>query len=80
VHPEDRSLVEKALASSAAESAAGSLDHRIALPNGEERIVHHHAEVEVGAEAGERVTGTIQDITDRRRAEEQIHYSRTSTR
>jgi diguanylate cyclase (GGDEF)-like protein len=75
VHPEDRPAVEKALASSVAESAGWSLDHRIVLPSGEERIVHQQAEVEGGPEGGaERITGTVQDISDRRRAEEQIHY------
>jgi diguanylate cyclase (GGDEF)-like protein len=79
IHPEDRPIIEKSLRKAAAEATAWSLDHRILTLSGETRIVHQQVEVRCGAQgAAECVSGTIQDITDRRRAEEQIrqlaHY------
>jgi len=79
IHPEDRAIIEKSLRKAAAEATAWSLDHRILTLSGETRIVHQQVEVRCGAQgAVESVLGTIQDITDRRRAEEQIrqlaHY------
>jgi diguanylate cyclase (GGDEF)-like protein/PAS domain S-box-containing protein len=74
VHRDDRSSVEKGLEETARESKPWTLDHRVRLENGEVRVVRHHAEVERSPDGTpERVFGTIQDITDRRRAEEQIH-------
>ncbi|MCH7866070.1 MAG: EAL domain-containing protein [Myxococcales bacterium] len=74
-HPDDREGLEKAINRAAAESASWSLDHRIVLPEGEERVVRQQAEVVTGP-SGEayRISGTMQDITDRFRAEEQLRY------
>src|SRR3970282_1459142 len=50
-----------------------SIDHRIVLPNGTERIVHEQAEV-VFDNTGKAIQmkGTVQDVTERKRAEEEI--------
>jgi len=74
IHPDDRASVEKALQEAADEGRPWMLDHRIQLPDGQLRVVRQHAEVERSPDGvAERIYGTIQDITDRRRAEEQIH-------
>ena len=74
-HSEDREQLEKAMARAATESSAWTLEHRILLRGGGERVVRQQAEVIPGL-SGEahRIAGTIQDITDRHRAEEQIRY------
>jgi len=77
-HPEDRPILEKALAAAASEARGFSLDHRIVLPDGEERIVHQEVEVRTGPSgAAEVITGTVQDVTAARRAEERIRYLAT---
>lgn len=74
-HPEDRNNLDKAMTRAATEAAAWSLDHRIVLPGGEVRIVRQQAEVMTGSSgSAHRIAGTIQDITDRFRAEEQLRY------
>jgi len=67
---EDRERVEKTALQSVAEGKPFSLEHRIVLPDGEVRHVHAVAEAirdENGAVV--RMLGTILDITDRVRAE-----------
>ena len=75
VHPMDRQVVTDAIQAALAANSVMSFDHRILRPDGTERIVHKRAEI-VRDAAGRaiRMIGTVQDITERRRAEEQIHY------
>ncbi|MDH4186557.1 MAG: EAL domain-containing protein [Nitrospira sp.] len=50
-------------------------DHRILLPSGDTRIVHHQAEIiQVQGPAATIIAGTIQDITDQKRAEATIYH------
>lgn len=75
VHPDDHDAVEKALREVSCESTAMSLDHRIVTASGAERAIHHQAEVGQGpGGVADCIYGTIQDITDRTRAQEKIHY------
>lgn len=75
VHADDRERLEKALRRAAAESTPWSLDHRIVPASGSQRVVHHRAEVNRGASgAAELISGTVQDVTERRRSEERIRY------
>ena len=63
IHPEDRDSVERAL-HAALSGSAYSVDHRIILPDGAERIVHGQGEVEFDHEGKPTfLRGTIQDIT-----------------
>ncbi len=73
VHPEDRDRIAKAVSLAIEQGEKYKIDHRIVLPNGEERIVHERSEIEVD-ESGRprRMIGTIQDVTAIRRAEEEI--------
>lgn len=72
VHPDDRQLAERVRM----EALAGmpmDYEHRLVRPNGEIRTVHERGYV-VRDETGKptRIFGTVQDITERKRADEEI--------
>lgn len=76
VHPQDRprllALVDEAIAG----LRPFSLDHRICLPGGVVRYVHQRAEVgRDGTGRAVRLMGTMQDITERKQAEEALRSS-----
>jgi diguanylate cyclase (GGDEF)-like protein/PAS domain S-box-containing protein len=81
VHPDDREFVKKSVAEALAERKPYSIDHRIVLPDGTGRIVHEQAEVTFN-DAGKpiRMFGTVQDITDYKRAEEELRKSEATNR
>jgi len=71
----DQASVEAGIRQAIATGAPYRQDHRIHLPAGDVRVVHHYAEVLY--ESGGTVTavvGTIQDITYQKQAEAQIHF------
>jgi PAS domain S-box-containing protein len=73
VHPEDRRRVERVLRRAATDCTPFSLEHRVLLPDGGIRTVYQEGEFDrndFGAIAG---VGTLQDITDRKNAEQQAH-------
>jgi PAS domain S-box-containing protein len=76
VHPDDRTMVEEAVNAALDEHVPYSIDHRIVLPSGDVRLVHEQGEVERN-EDGEPVAmrGTVQDITERRWAEDALGAS-----
>lgn len=73
IHPADRDAVEKALNRALFQQKPYNIDHRIVFPNGSERFVNQQAEVTFNRN-GEPVhmIGTVQDVTDRKLAEDQI--------
>lgn len=73
VHPDDREFVAKEVNEALLGKKSYSIDHRIILSGGVERIVHEQGEV-IFNEAGKAVkmSGTVQDITERKRAEEEV--------
>jgi len=75
VHPEDRRRVKQSFSDVLKFGKFTALDHRLLRPDGSERVVHAQGEPAFD-EAGNvlRLAGTLQDITERRRAEEQIRY------
>ncbi|TAJ09190.1 MAG: EAL domain-containing protein [Nitrospirae bacterium] len=75
VHPDDQRLVEDAFASAVTQRTRLSLDHRLCCPDGTVRIVHQEGEVACD-EAGRptALVGTIQDITERKRAQEHLDF------
>ena len=77
VHPEDREFVRKSVDQALSEGRPYSIDHRICLPNGSERVVHEQAEV-LQNEAGKpiRLVGIVQDVTERKQVEEALEKSR----
>lgn len=73
VHPEDRAVVDRTLRQSAQDGTSFRIDHRIALPNGTERLVHQRGEVRPAvSRCGTRVVGTVQDITERKALEARV--------
>ncbi len=76
VHREDRERVDRAVDRAVRAGEPYSLDHRIVRPSGEVRFVHEEGEVTRDA-AGRpiRMLGTVQDITERRRAEDELRES-----
>ena len=73
VHPDDRALVQDAIEGLVADRTPYGIHHRILRPDGVERIVHAQGEVELGS-AGTSVVlrGTIQDVTERKRLEDEL--------
>jgi len=73
VHPLDKEMVNAALEAAITKRKPYSIDHQILLPNGDERHVHTEAEV-VYDKSGRpcRLSGTVQDITERKHDEERI--------
>lgn len=76
VHPADRPRVEQALAAALLDGIAYTIKHRVTRPDGSVHWVIQQGEVEFDAEAIPRaVVGTLQDVTDRRAAEQRLSES-----
>ena len=73
IHPEDRQLQRQALADALEGKRLYDVEYRIVQPKGEVRFVHVRDEIEYD-ESGRpiRMFGTVQDITDRKRAEDAL--------
>jgi PAS domain S-box-containing protein len=73
IHPDDRHLQRQALSEALQESRLYDVEFRIALPDGNMRFVHVRDEI-VYDELGRpiRMFGAVQDITERKQAEEEI--------
>jgi len=72
VHPDDRDYVDNAFKGTI-NGKPYNIEHRIILSNGDERTVHIQAEVVFDEKnIPIRVKGIVQDITERKRAEEKI--------
>jgi PAS domain S-box-containing protein len=80
VHPEDRQLVDDSMHEALERQHTYSIDHRILQLDGMLRHVHVQAEV-IRGEDGQPVSmvGTLQDITKRKQAEEQIRKQQAIT-
>lgn len=73
VHPDDVEFVKKSVSEALYEKRPYSIDHRIVLPDGTVKIVHEQAKVIYDKEDKPiRMVGTVQDITERKKAEEEI--------
>jgi two-component system, cell cycle sensor histidine kinase and response regulator CckA len=72
VPPEEREKIRQAMDNTLQTGAVYSLEHRIRLRDGTERVVQEEAEIERD-EAGRpvRLRGTVQDVTERRQVENQ---------
>ncbi len=75
VHPDDQRLVKDAFDATVSQQTRLSVDHRMCGPDGAIRIVHQEGEVACDA-AGRpaALVGTIQDITERKRAQEHLDF------
>ena len=76
VHPEDKEFVKKSVDRALYDDEPYSIDHRIVLPDGEVRTVHEQADITFD-ETGRpiRMVGTVQDITERKKLEQQLFES-----
>lgn len=75
VHPDDKQMVEESLHAAQHRGEGFGIDFGIVLANGDTRVVHAQAEV-AHDDAGKpiKISGTIQDISERKKAEEQIQH------
>lgn len=77
VHPDDRRLVQSFFES----KRMFSIEHRIVRPDGETRYIQIRAEVVSDSEGNATsLMGIAQDVTDRKRADEQLRSSREQLR
>ena len=76
IHPEDREIVFRALADALGGGPRYNVEFRVVRPSGEVRAIHSKGDVKTDA-SGRRVLmfGTVQDITDRKRADEALRRS-----
>jgi PAS domain S-box-containing protein len=81
IHPDDLAMVLEAVSAALRGGPRYDLEFRVIRPNGEVRIVHSQADV-TWDESGRarRMFGTVQDITERKRAEEELRASETRFR
>ena len=76
VHPEDRPAVEEAIASALKQDHSYAVEHRIVRPDGTIRWVAETGDIfRDNDNRARRMVGIIQDITDRRQAEEALRFS-----
>jgi PAS domain S-box-containing protein len=71
IHPEDREHVIKSVDLALNDNRPYSIDHRIVLPDGSIKVVHEQAEIDYEDGKPTRMIGVVQDITDKKEAEEE---------
>ena len=76
VYPEDRDFLAGKIEKAYRDLSSFRFDHRRVHPNGEMRVLTARGEVETGG-SGEpiRMFGTVQDVTERRKAEKALEES-----
>jgi PAS domain S-box-containing protein len=70
-HPDDREVVFRAAEEAICSGTRADSEHRLIRPDGEIRVVHSLGEVKKDSEGRTQMFGTTQDITDRKRLEEE---------
>ncbi|HEY3134497.1 MAG TPA: GAF domain-containing protein [Blastocatellia bacterium] len=80
VHPEDKQIVVKAVAAALQGGPRYDIEYRVVRPNGDVRLVHSQGDV-MWDESGRprRMFGSVQDITERKRAEQRLMAQHTVT-
>ena len=81
VHPEDAKALQTALEDALLKNVPYHQDHRIVLSNGTVRWVNEQAEI-IRDKAGQplKMVGVVQDITERKIAEQALRYSENQFR
>jgi PAS domain S-box-containing protein len=81
VHPDDREFVKRTVDEALYEDKPYSIDHRIVLPDGTQRIVHEQAGVTFDNDGKPiRMIGTVHDITASKQTEEALRKSKAELR
>jgi len=77
VHPDDLGLVQRSVMDAMRSGQAFAFDHRIRRPDGTVRWLHQETTVSRDASNSvpKRIVGTLQDITERKNAEERLRAS-----
>ncbi|HKM92125.1 MAG TPA: PAS domain-containing protein [Prolixibacteraceae bacterium] len=76
VHPDDSPLLYENIAAVLKSRIPLSIDLRILLPNGNERVIHEQAEVTYNElDEAEKWLGTVHDITQRKKTEDELNRS-----
>ncbi len=75
IHEEDRDRVDAAIREALGKGGAYAVDYRVRRPDGTERVVHEQGRVDLEAEGTSRVVGTVLDVTELRRAEQELAHS-----
>ncbi len=75
IHPDDRELVNSAYTESVKNRTAYDIEHRLLMKDGRIKHVHERCETFYDDNGKPlRSVGTVQDITERKRTEEQLNY------
>jgi PAS domain S-box-containing protein len=81
IHPEDREFVFRTAEEALHSEARPDIEHRVVRPDGEVRTVHALGTVKRDASGRPyEMFGTVQDITDRKRAEETLQQTQVYLR
>ncbi|NBV22177.1 MAG: response regulator [Proteobacteria bacterium] len=72
VHEDDRERVQSAITTGLGEGRGWNFEYRLIRPDGEVRHVHTSSEAVCDAGRPRKIVGTLLDITDRRRLEQEI--------
>jgi PAS domain S-box-containing protein len=81
IHPEDREFVFRAAEEALHSEVRPDAEHRVVRPNGEVRFVHGLGTVKRDTSGRPyEMFGTVQDITDRKRAEEALRQTQLDLR
>src|SRR5580698_6594195 len=70
-HPDDREAVFRTAEEAIRSGTRAECEHRLIRPDGEVRVVHSLGDVKTNSEGRAQMFGTTQDITDRKRIEEE---------
>jgi PAS domain S-box-containing protein len=77
IHPEDRVRVDRALTDALEGIGNYDIEYRIKLADGTEKVIHSQGEVLKDAAGKPRsIRGTNHDITEKKRAEEELHRAK----
>lgn len=73
IHPDDREAVDRAYRTSLANKASYEITHRLRMEDGRIKWVHERCETEFDTDGTPlRSRGTVQDITERKRADDSL--------
>ncbi|TXH89091.1 MAG: response regulator [Rhodoferax sp.] len=76
IHPDDRELVDQAYARSLEHRVPYEIEHRLSMADGRVKWVHERGVSEFDADGTPlRTQGTVQDISEKKRVEEQLRHS-----
>jgi PAS domain S-box-containing protein len=81
VHPDDRAAVNEAYAQSVATRTPYAIDHRLLMPDTRVKYVHERGETFYAEDgAPQRSVGTVQDVTEQKRAEQRAERANRALR